>query len=274
VVTFMKTEVLEPPTDEETLRLSDQQVRAFCAFGYCVSRIPLAQEITQRAIDKVWELCPSSFRPDKPRTWQGEFQDSCKTQSIRDRLGRVKFRECLRGERWLYDMTAANPDILACIRELIGEPVPPEYVRGLYPVFPTRSRAPHGHCDRHKFQVGVVLYLSDALPVGGGFTVWPGSHHEIARHHRTLGGEDRWPTYEAALKEVERSTQPVEVTGPAGTVVLWHQRLVHTAGINTRRAVRHATLCDFKNDTFLSAAESPASDLWSTWSPRVQEAAT
>ena len=40
--------------------------------------------------------------------------------------GRVKFRECLRGERWLYDLTAANPDILACIKELIGEPVPPE----------------------------------------------------------------------------------------------------------------------------------------------------
>ncbi|HYJ06680.1 MAG TPA: phytanoyl-CoA dioxygenase family protein [Chthoniobacterales bacterium] len=185
----------------------------------------------------------------------------------------MKFRECLRGERWLYEMTAANADILACIRELIGEPVPPEYVRGLYPVFPTRSRAPHGHCDRHKFQVGVVLYLSDVLTGGGGFTVWPGSHHEIARHHGTLGGEDRLPTYEAALKEVERSTRPVEVTGPAGTVVFWHQRLVHTAGINTRRTVRHATLCDFKNATFLSAADSVAADSWSTWSPRVKEMA-
>ena len=145
-------------------------------------------------MDKVWELCPSAFQLDKPRSWHGEFEDSCKTLSIEKRLGRVKFRECLRGERWLYDMTAGNADILACIRELIGEPVPPEYVRGLYPVFPARSRAPHGHCDRHKFQVGVVLYLSDVLPEGGGFTVWPGSHYEIARQHRTLGGEDRLPT--------------------------------------------------------------------------------
>ena len=269
----MKVDVLERPTDEVTAGLSDQQIQAFCVLGYCVSRIPLAEHITKRAVDKVWELCPSSFQVDKPRTWKGEFEDSCKTQSIRDRLGRVKFRECLRGERWLYDLTAANAGILACIRELIGEPVPPEYVRGLYPVFPTRSRAPHGHCDRHEFQVGVVLYLSDVLPAGGGFTVWPGSHHEIARQHRTLGGEDRLPTYEAALTEIGRSIKPVEVTGPAGTVVFWHQRLVHTAGINTRRTVRHATLCDFKNDTFLSAAESVAADLWSTWSPRVRELA-
>lgn len=269
----MNGNALERPTDDLTVGLSNQQIQTFCTMGYCVSRVPLAQEITKRAVDKVWELCPSSFQPEKPRTWKGEFKDSCQTQSIEKRLGRVKFRECLRGERWLYELTAANADILACVRELIGEPVPPEYVRGLYPVFPTRDRAPHGHCDRHKFQVGVVLYLSDVLPEGGGFTVWPGSHHEIARHHHTLGGEDRWPTFEAAVKEVERSTKPVEVTGPAGTVVFWHQRLVHTAGINTRPTVRHATLCDFKNAAFLSAADSVAGDLWSTWSPRVKELA-
>lgn len=273
VLSDQVSHLVERTTDEVTAGFSDQQIQAFCALGYCVSRIPLAEAITQRAVDKVWELCPSSFQPDKPRTWKGEFKDSCKTQSIRDRRGRVKFRECLRGERWLYDMTAANAAILACIRELIGEPVPPEYVRGLYPVFPTRARPPQGHCDRHKFQVGVVLYLSEVLPDGGGFTVWPGSHYEIARHHRTLGGEDRLPTYEAALAEVERSTQPVEVTGAAGTVVFWHQRLVHTAGINTQPTVRHATLCDFKNAAFLSAADAAATDLWSTWSPRVQELA-
>lgn len=263
----------ERPPDEVIAPLSDQQIQEFCTFGYCVSRVALAQEITQRAVDKVWELCPRSFQFDKPRTWKGEFKDSCKSQTIEKRLGRVKFRECLRSERWLYDMTAANPDILVCIRELIGAPVPPEYVRGLYPVFPTRGRAPHGHCDRHKFQVGVVLYLNDVLPEGGGFTVWPRSHHEIARQHRTLGGEDRWPTYDAAVQEIERSARPVELTGPAGTVVFWHQRLVHTAGINTRPMVRHATLCDFKNDAFLSAADSVTDDLWSTWSSRVQELA-
>jgi hypothetical protein len=269
----MNANALERPTDQATASLSDQQVRAFCDSGYCVSRIPLAEEITQRAVEKVWELCPSSFRFNKPRTWRGEFTDSCQTLSIEKRLGRVKFRECLRGERWLYEMTAANAEILACIRELIAEPVPPEYVRGLYPVFPTRFRPPKGHCDRHKFQVGVVLYLSDVVPEGGGFTVWPGSHHEIARHQRTLGGEDRLPTFEAALMEIGRSLKPVEVTGPAGTVVFWHQRLVHTAGINTKRTVRHATLCDFKNATFLAAADSVAGDLWSTWSPRVKELA-
>jgi hypothetical protein len=270
----MTANALEGPTDEATAGLSDQQIQAFCDSGYCVSRIPLAEESTRRAVEKVWELCPSSFRFNRPRSWRGEFTDSCQTLSIEKRLGRVKFRECLRGERWLYEMTAANAEILACVSELIGEPVPPEYVRGLYPVFPTRFRPPCGHCDRHKFQVGVVLYLSEVVPEGGGFTVWPGSHHEIARHHRTLGGEDRLPTFEAALMEIGRSIKPVEITGPAGTVVFWHQRLVHTAGINTQQTVRHATLCDFKNAAFLAAADSVTDDLWNTWSPRVKELAT
>ena len=102
------------------------------------------------------------------------------------------------------------------------------------------------------------MYLSDVLPQGGGFTVWPGSHHVMAKHHGSLGGDDRLPTFDLAVAGVEASTQPVEAIGPTGTVVFWHQRIVHTAGINTRKTVRHATLCDFKNEQFLSAADCAA----------------
>ena len=55
----------------------------------------------------------------------------------------------------------------------------------------------------------------------------------MAKHHGTLGGKDRLRTFNRAVARVEALTQPVEVTGPPGTVVFWHQRLVHTAGINT-----------------------------------------
>src|SRR2546423_13047595 len=137
---MLKPDALERTSNDTTAALSDQQIHAFCTSGYCVSRIRVPEHIVIRAVGAVWELCPSTFRPDKPRTWHGDFRDCCKTQSIEDRRGRVKFRECLRGEQWLYDMTAANPTVLACVRELIGEPVPPEYARGLYPVFPTRFR--------------------------------------------------------------------------------------------------------------------------------------
>ena len=265
--------------------LSDQQIREFCAEGYCVSQVPVPAEVVTRAVEKVWELCPPAFQANKPRTWKGEFRDCCKTQSIRDRRGRVKFREILRGERWLYDLTAGNRDVLALVAELIGDPVEPEYVRGLYPVFPShrglgplpgRFRRPppvQGHCDRHKFQVGVVLYLSDVRPQGGGFTVWPGSHHVMAKHQGTLGGDDRLETFDAALAAVEASISPVEINGPIGTLVLWHQRLVHTAGENTQPTVRHATLCDFKNHAFLAAAGREADDLWQTWSSRTQRIA-
>ena len=89
----------------------------------------------------------------------------------------------------------------------------------------------------------------------------------------TLGGDDRLETFEAALDEVEASTRPVEITGPTGTLVLWHQRLVHTAGRNTQRTVRHATLCDFKTQAFLAAADCKADDLWQTWSSRTKQVA-
>ena len=88
--------------------LTDEQIERFYTQGYCVARVGVDEAIVRRAIDTVWEHCPSSFRPDIPRTWKGEFTDSCQTDVIKDRRGRVKFRECLRGERWLYDLTAAQ----------------------------------------------------------------------------------------------------------------------------------------------------------------------
>lgn len=251
--------------------LSDEQIRSFRTRGYCVARAQVQAEAVERVAATVWELSPASFDPGNPKTWTGLFKDCCKTQTVQDRKGRVKFRECLRDQQWVYDLTAGNADIVAAVTDLIGEPVRPEYVRGLYPVFPIRRGTDKGHCDRHKFQVGVVLYLSDVLPHGGGFTVWPGTHHVMAEHHGSLGGEDRAPSFDQALAGVQAQIHPFEVSGPAGTVVFWHQRLVHTAGINTRKTVRHATLCDFKNEQFLAAADQPSADMWSTWSPRVTQ---
>jgi len=237
--------------------LTDEQVEHFYNLGFCVDRVGIDEGMAE-----------------SPRTWKGELTDSCKTESIKHRRGRVKFRECLRDQRWLYDLTAANPDILAGVTDLIGDPIAPEYVRGLYPVFPTESRSLDGHCDQHKFQVGVVLYLSDVSPRGGGFTVWPGSHHVMAKHHGSLGDKDRLSTFDHAVVSVQTSTQPFEVVGPTGTVVFWHQRLVHTAGTNTSKTVRHATLCDFKNERFLSAADYATADPWETWSPCVRQLAS
>jgi hypothetical protein len=251
--------------------LSDEQIRSFRTRGYCVAHAQVQTEAVERVAATVWELSPTSFDPDNPKTWTGLFKDCCKTQTVQDRKGRVKFRECLRGQQWVYDLTAGNADIVAAVADLIGDPLPPEYVRGLYPVFPIRRGNADGHCDRHKFQVGVVLYLSDVLPHGGGFTVWPASHGIMARHHASLGGEDRLPSFDQALAEVQAQIRPFEASGPAGTVVFWHHRLVHTAGVNTRKTVRHASLCDFKNEQILAAADRPSADMWSTWSPRVTQ---
>ena len=62
--------------------LADEQIEAFFTFGYCVARVSIAEAIIAHAIKTVWDFCPSSFRPNTPESWHGEFQDCCKTQSI------------------------------------------------------------------------------------------------------------------------------------------------------------------------------------------------
>ena len=65
-------------------------------------------------------------------------QDSCHTKDLGSRRGRLKFRECVRKEPWLYGLLAGHPEARAAVEDLLGpgEVAAPRYFRGLYPVFP------------------------------------------------------------------------------------------------------------------------------------------
>ncbi|MFB6135853.1 MAG: phytanoyl-CoA dioxygenase family protein [Halobacteriaceae archaeon] len=100
------------------------------------------------------------------------------------------------------------------------------------------------------FAVAAVVYFDDVSPRGGGFTVWPGSHWVAADYFRDhalntpgLGGDlpaidddGDWDS-SRSLRDQLRSRS---LAGDAGTVVLWHNKLVHTAGVNQSDAVRMA----------------------------------
>lgn len=109
------------------------------------------------------------------------------------------------------------------------------------------------------FDVGAVVYLDDVPDRGGGFTVWPGSHlvaadyfreHSLASpgYHGRLPAvaEDGWD-YAGWFHEQARSR---ELSGPAGTVVLWHGRMVHSAGVNQSDRVRMAGIQRFGREDF------------------------
>ncbi|MFB6136071.1 MAG: phytanoyl-CoA dioxygenase family protein [Halobacteriaceae archaeon] len=104
------------------------------------------------------------------------------------------------------------------------------------------------------FTVAAVVYLGPVEPRGGGFTVWPGSHRTAATFFEdhaleTAGGapnnasiparEDGEWDFSRVLPE---QYDPHECTGDAGTLVLWHNKLTHTAGANRSPNLRMAAI--------------------------------
>jgi hypothetical protein len=89
---------------------------------------------------------------------------------------------------------------------------------------------------------GAAIYLNRIQPRGGGFTVWPGSHHLVSKYYReeaediyagdggvpALSPDGTWETD----RQLSEQFDPIEVHGDSGTVVLWHGHMEHAGGIN------------------------------------------
>lgn len=140
-----------------------------------------------------------------------------------------------------------------------------------------------------RWRLQMAAYYDDLPPGGGGFTVWPGSHVPIheeqwrafldgERHTDDHLTERRAGGYtDPAIRRARAETAPVETHGPAGTVVLWHTKILHMAGQNrSTDVIRQATIYAF--------AKTPASvpdermtdesnlDIWRDWSDEVRAA--
>jgi hypothetical protein len=136
------------------------------------------------------------------------------------------------GTRGLYcNMPAGDPD----------EPDYPAYGRrgqeGDYPGAHadtlTLTDTAGVHSD-DRVRLRATIYFDDCPPDCGGFTLWPRSHTKIWHHTREAmrDGRSYHPYQDQVLKDMKAVTAPVETHGPAGTVVLWHQKTVHIAGHN------------------------------------------
>lgn len=148
--------------------------------------------------------------------------------------------------------------------------------RGLYCTLPNspshlpdyKSAHSDGACYG-RFRLQMSAYIDDVPPNCGGFTVWPGSHERI--------WTEQWKAFKAGEKhtdkhlpvrkaggytdpvigEIKADTEPVDCHGPAGTVILWHTKILHVAGQNASDdVIRQATIYGF-----LKTAESVPDDL-------------
>lgn len=96
--------------------------------------------------------------------------------------------------------------------------------------------------DIRPFAIAATTYLADVYPRGGGLTVWPGTHWRVDDH---LGEHGFGAGANGIAEAVVGDVDPFEVTGPRGTVVLWHPLVVHTGGQHLGRNPRVATFTRF-----------------------------
>lgn len=201
----------------------------------------------------------------------GGAHRSLSERDVRARRGRLKFRDNVRREGWLYDMIGKNPCIRATVEAMLGPSRTADlpYVRGVYPIFPSKRgpfKRPRPHADHHRFLIGTLIYLSNVAPGGGGFHVWPGSHLTMRYCFENYGGGRRTRDYHRQLYLLALRNPALEVVAPAGSAIFWHHRLVHAAGINRTKQIRHAILADFLSTDFNELTARPVgSDEWRHW---------
>lgn len=71
--------------------------------------------------------------------------------------------------------------------------------------------------------------------------VWTGFKLSLVIYNALLG-TDR---YNAALEGCKQDIEPVELYGPAGSVIFWHHRLMHSASRNRGTSIRSGVIYDF-----------------------------
>ena len=138
----------------------------------------------------------------------------------------------------------ANPRVLAHVQGLVGGRVrPPTRTRGVYSVWPNsrhrdlpeeavgESLGPHN--DGSAQVLNGMAYLDTVGHRGGGFTIWPGAHRLLyyAYGHQVNPGRDP-ELYGALMAQVKATITPLEICAPRGSVVFWHGRMAHSAGIH------------------------------------------
>ena len=251
-------------------RLSPDEIRFFKKNGYLIKRRVMDENLMARARERLWENAPPEVDCNDPDTWVGPIK-----RYHEEGTGNVgseyswKYKG-IGGEDWIVRMLATDPSIWGMTEQLLGEGnlVVPERIRGIYCLLPEGNipqRPVTCHTDAHPFHLGVVGYIDDVPPNGGGFWVWPKSHRTFYYDYHTQHGNERTEQYENHAAFFNR--QPyVDCHGRAGDIIFWHHRLGHSAGHNRSKRIRKAVLCDFcKRDLEKTTDEPPCEDMWRDW---------
>ncbi|MDP7040412.1 MAG: phytanoyl-CoA dioxygenase family protein [Myxococcota bacterium] len=253
--------------------LEQDDILFFRENGYLIKRGLLCPDLMERARNRLWKGAPHGRSASDPATWVGPFneeEESRQGDNVR-RGFRWLYREPGK-EPWMVELLPKNPDVWSTAEELLGAGViqEPESVRGIYCTLPF-GEVPlprvQPHLDAYASHLGVLGYIDQVEPGGGGFTVWPKSHKKLYYAFESRYGDKKSKNYAEIYAQINAEIPPVEISGQAGDVVFWHHRLGHNASGNGSARIRQAIFYDFvKRDMSRTLELPPANDMWCDWS--------
>jgi hypothetical protein len=247
-----------------------EQARFFARNGYVQLPGLIPAPTCRHLVESTCRLFPAGWRRDNPTTWRGEVTDSCHTADLEQRAGLLKFQQ----KELLADPLVVagyqQPSVAhAAAVALIGRPLQPIHLRGLYAIVPIADsarfhEAPSPHVEAHAAQIVALTYLDDVAPGGGGIMVWPGSHRDLYGAFRSkfefVAGRD----LHAAIAEHLR-WRPREIHGGVGDLILMHHRLLHSPSVNRSNRIRFGFLCDYTPCDHRARSKELPGDLWEDW---------
>ena len=242
------------------MSLDAEQKTFFKENGYVVLHDTLTEDQIQAGVEAIWPHLDADR--DDPSTWigAGSISPNC-------------------GDEPALLATLYESSVYEAAESLVGKGKltrPTSFDPKLnFPTGDSEWAAPGGHLDGYytptngvaegtvgRFFVGVTMYLSHQHPTGGGFTVWPGTHLQSAEYFKThamlsvKGGN---------VRDVYELPEPVEVTGPPGTVCLWHGGTVHSASKSCRPDIRFCMITRLNHIQNSDILFEFPDDPWAYW---------
>ncbi len=263
-----------PSLAEQGTMLSTAEVDFFKENGFLIKERLVDEGRVQAELARTWahllRHVPSHpdtdwrLDPQDPSTWKdpqwAPMAPHPQTGYYEGRQPREAFGQTvkLHDLGWddaITDLLPRHPDVRAIARALLGDDLKDtECTRGVYGVFPPEVKArPSGamlgpHCDQVCQQLNVCLYMDDVEPRNGGFTVYPGSHRIMFGAHELEANFSATGAYRDRMREVIDTIEPYELCAPQGSVIFWHGRTVHSAGLHAGDDIRWALFGDFSHD--------------------------
>ena len=253
-------------------KLAPEELNFFKEEGYLIKRKVMDESLMALARERLWENAPPEIDRDNPGTWVGPIKEYGQEQHNKgdEGSGCGWWYRGIGCEDWMVRMLVTHPPIWDMVEQMLGKGTVavPNRVRGIHCRLPEGNIPcePHSfHTDAHVFHLGVVGYIDDVPPNGGGFSVWPKSHRVFYYSHQTQHRNDRTERY-AKHRAFLNLRSPIDCHGRAGDIIFWHHRLAHSAGNNRSREIRKAVLGDLgRIDIEHTMNEPPCEDMWRDW---------